>query len=164
MGASKHAQALTRRPGQGSRFGLRPRSGELDLPLAGICDLPLFGPSEESGRIFRPSPLGLRLDSDLLGQASTVCPAATRSSAGPIRTAQRDRLADVLEAPWKGRVERGLRAVFTPEEAGGAETPQAIVDFVKSYGLQPWKAPEPLVHIEVEDVVLVVWMAVESGG
>jgi len=73
-----------------------------------------------------------------------------------------DRLAEALEAPWKGRIERGLRAAFRPEEATGPATSRAIAEFVRSYGLQPWKAPEPLVPIEMEDVILVVWMAVES--
>jgi hypothetical protein len=72
-----------------------------------------------------------------------------------------DRLIEALEAPWKGRIEKGLRAVFTPEEATGEATSRAIAGFVKAFGLQPWKAPEPLPPIDIEDVVLVVWMAVE---
>ena len=33
-----------------------------------------------------------------------------------------------------------------------------------SYGLQPWKAPEPLPPIDEADVQLVVWMAVDAVG
>lgn len=73
-----------------------------------------------------------------------------------------DKLAEALEAPWKGRVETALRAVFTPESAQGEATSRAIADFVRDFGLQPWKAPEPLPPIDPEDVVLVVWMAVEA--
>lgn len=73
-----------------------------------------------------------------------------------------DRVVDALEAPWGLRVEKALRSVFTPETAAGEATTQKIAEQVKILGLQPWKAPEPLPPIEQEDVVLVVWMAVES--
>lgn len=73
-----------------------------------------------------------------------------------------DRIADALEAPWGMRIERALRSVFTPEAASGETTTRAIADQVKPLGLQPWKAPEPLPPIDEEEVVLVVWMAVEA--
>lgn len=75
-----------------------------------------------------------------------------------------DRIVDALEAPWGLRVEKALRSVFTPETAAGEETTRNIAEQVKVLGLQPWRAPEPLPPIEQEDVVLVVWMAVESEG
>jgi hypothetical protein len=73
-----------------------------------------------------------------------------------------DRIVDALEAPWGLRVEKALRSVFTPETAAGETTTRKIAEQVKILGLQPWKAPEPLPPIELEDVVLVVWMAVEK--
>jgi superfamily II DNA or RNA helicase len=73
-----------------------------------------------------------------------------------------DRVVEALEAPWGLRVEKALRSVFTPETAAGDATTRKIAEQVKILGLQPWKAPEPLPPIEEEDVVLVVWMAVES--
>ena len=75
-----------------------------------------------------------------------------------------DRVVDALEAPWGLRVEKALRSVFTPETAAGEATTRKIAEQVKILGLQPWKAPEPLPPIEQEDVVLVVWMGVESEG
>lgn len=77
-----------------------------------------------------------------------------------------DRIVEALEAPWGLRVERALRAVFTPESAAGEAVTRKIAEQVKVLGLQPWKAPEPLPPIDLEDVVLVVWMAVEKedGG
>jgi len=75
---------------------------------------------------------------------------------------QADRIADALEAPWGLRVERALREVFTPDTAGGEATTREIAERVKTLGLQPWKAPEPLPPIDEEEVVLVVWMAVEG--
>ena len=72
-----------------------------------------------------------------------------------------DRAVESLEAPWVSRTERALRAVFSPESAKGAETSRQILSLVKTLGLQPWRPPEPLPPIEEEDIVLVVWMAVE---
>lgn len=74
-----------------------------------------------------------------------------------------DRIADALEAPWGIRTEKALREVLTPDTAEGEATTRAIGERVKTLGLQPWKAPEPLPPIEEGDVVLVVWMAVERA-
>ncbi len=73
-----------------------------------------------------------------------------------------DRVAEALEAPWGMRIERSLREVFTQETAKGEATTRSIAERVKLLGLQPWKAPEPLPPIDEEEVVLVVWMAVEA--
>jgi hypothetical protein len=73
-----------------------------------------------------------------------------------------DRVAEALEAPRGMRVERALRAVFTPETARGEETSREVAKLVKSLGLQPWHMPEPLPPIDLEDITLVVWMAVEA--
>jgi hypothetical protein len=77
--------------------------------------------------------------------------------------ADADRVVDALEAPWGMRIERALRGVFTPTTASGVATTRAIVEIVQELGLQPWKAPEPLPPIELDDVVLVVWMAVDRS-
>lgn len=74
-----------------------------------------------------------------------------------------DRVVEALEAPWGLRHEKAIRSVFTPETAQGAATTRKIVEQVKVLGMQPWKAPEPLPPIDEEEVVLVVWMAVESS-
>jgi hypothetical protein len=60
------------------------------------------------------------------------------------------------------RVEKALRAVFTPESAQGPATTKKIAELVKELGLQPWVAPEPLPPIDLDEVRLVVWMAVEA--
>lgn len=71
-----------------------------------------------------------------------------------------DRLAETLEAPWGLRIEKAIREVLRSEQAGTAIT-RALADKVKELGLQPWKAPEPLPPIDLDEVVLVVWMGVE---
>lgn len=75
-----------------------------------------------------------------------------------------DQVVAALEAPWGIRTEKALRAVFTPETADGENSTKAIVDVVRAQGLQPWKAPEPLPPIDLDDIALVVWMAVETSG
>jgi len=76
---------------------------------------------------------------------------------------EEDRLVEALEAPRGLRVERALREVFTPDTAEGVAATRAIAVRVKDLGLQPWKAPEPLPPIDEDDIVLVVWMAVEAA-
>lgn len=73
-----------------------------------------------------------------------------------------DRIAEALEAPWGMRIERSLREVFTTETAKGEATTHEIVERVELLGLQPWRAPEPLPPIDEDEVVLVVWMAVDA--
>jgi superfamily II DNA or RNA helicase len=74
-----------------------------------------------------------------------------------------DRLVEALEAPRGLRIERMLREVFSPETAQGVATARVLAERVKTLGLQPWKAPEPLPPIDEDDIVLVVWMAVEAA-
>lgn len=73
-----------------------------------------------------------------------------------------DRLIECLEAPWGARIERALREVFNPDEPAGEESTKALADRARELGLQPWKAPEPLPPIDEDEIVLVVWMAVEA--
>jgi hypothetical protein len=81
---------------------------------------------------------------------------------GDIKREDVDRIVEALEAPWGLRVEKALRTVFTPESAEGEDTTRKLIELVKTLGLQPWQAPKPLPPIDEEDVVLVVWMAVEA--
>jgi hypothetical protein len=73
-----------------------------------------------------------------------------------------DRLVECLEAPWGFRIERALREVFDPDQPKGEESTRALEARARELGLQPWKAPEPLPPIDQEEIVLVVWMAVEA--
>ena len=74
--------------------------------------------------------------------------------------AERDRLADALEAPWGARQERSLREAFKPEDAKGGESTRRIAEVVRELGLQPWTAPKPLDPIVEDEINLVVWMGV----
>jgi hypothetical protein len=73
-----------------------------------------------------------------------------------------DRLTETLEAPWGMRIERSLRAVFPADAAAMPATSRRIVDWVREYGLQPWKAPEPLPPVDESEILLTVWMGIEA--
>jgi len=74
-----------------------------------------------------------------------------------------DRLLEILEAPHPVRFAHALREVFAPDAADGVQTTRAIAAKVREFGLQPWKAPEPLPPIAEDEITLVVWMAVEAA-
>jgi hypothetical protein len=60
------------------------------------------------------------------------------------------------------RIENQIR-----EAMGEVATPDAaarVVEVVRSLGLQPFQAPEPLPPIAPEEVTLICWMAVESAA
>jgi hypothetical protein len=73
-----------------------------------------------------------------------------------------DRIVEALEAPWGMRVEKAIRSAYQADSGSPEQVSSRIAEQVKLLGLQPWKAPEPLPPIDAEDVVLVVWMAVEA--
>lgn len=75
---------------------------------------------------------------------------------------ENDRLVATLEAPRSLREEKALRSAFARDKADGVRTTRLLADFVRERGLQPWKAPEPLPPIDLSDIQLVVWMAVEA--
>ncbi|MDE0073860.1 MAG: hypothetical protein OXU32_07750 [Gammaproteobacteria bacterium] len=52
------------------------------------------------------------------------------------------------------------REVFGPDQVARRESSRKIADVVNELGLQPWRPPEPLDLIEVDEVNLVVWMGV----
>jgi hypothetical protein len=72
-----------------------------------------------------------------------------------------DRMTEALEAPRPLRLEKELRELLN--SPNGEKTSRAIVDWVRGVGLQPVPPPEPLPMIDEDDIVLVVWMAVDVG-
>ncbi len=77
-----------------------------------------------------------------------------------IRQSELDLLLNSVEAPWGVRHERALRQVFDPEEDPYVVS-AVVVTRVQELGLQPFVHPEPLPVIQLEDVALVCWMAVD---
>lgn len=73
-----------------------------------------------------------------------------------------DRCLDAIESPCSMREQRLLREVFGGEFLSGADKAGAIVQTVKEIGLEPFRAPEPLPPIELDQIHLICWLAIES--
>jgi hypothetical protein len=71
-------------------------------------------------------------------------------------------LIEALEAPRNMRDERALRKVFNPDRPDGEQLTREVAKFVRDRGFQPWRPPEPLPPIDLEDISLVVWMAIDA--
>jgi hypothetical protein len=72
-----------------------------------------------------------------------------------------DRFVESLEAPWGARIERAIREAM--DEKTGRTCSEAIIDCVRSFGLQPYNPPMPLPPIEEDEIQLICWMAVDNG-
>lgn len=69
-----------------------------------------------------------------------------------------NRLIESVEAPWGIRIEKQIKDAY--DSGTGIEASTYIAECVKRLGLEPFKAPDPLPPIEVEDVRLVCWVEV----
>jgi hypothetical protein len=73
-----------------------------------------------------------------------------------------DRTIEALEAPWGMRIENQLREIFRAQEVDPYSLSALLLDKVRELGLEPFQAPEPLPVIDIDEVRLVCWMAVEK--
>jgi hypothetical protein len=69
---------------------------------------------------------------------------------------------DVLEAPWPRREETLLRDEFNADHPNQAEKSKGLVEFILDTGLEPFAQPPLLPPIEMDDIRLVCWLAVET--
>lgn len=77
--------------------------------------------------------------------------------------AELDALLDAVEAPWGARYAKMVRAELKQEGLSAEELSTALVEKIGELGLQPFRAPEPLPVIELEEVQLICWLAVDMG-
>ena len=69
---------------------------------------------------------------------------------------------DILESPWPRRQAVLLRDWFQHSGYEGKELSQFLIDKIVKTGLEPAEPPEPLPHVNLEDVELLCWMGIES--
>jgi hypothetical protein len=69
---------------------------------------------------------------------------------------------DAIEAPCSRREENMLRSVFEKQYESTAAKANAIVEEVGRIGLEPFQPPTPLPPVQIDDVHLVCWLAIES--
>jgi hypothetical protein len=70
---------------------------------------------------------------------------------------------DAVEAPWSRREEQQLRDVWDSEFASSAAKAEALVLKISEIGAEPFHAPDPLPPIELDDVHLICWLAIEAA-
>ena len=73
------------------------------------------------------------------------------------------RCLDAIESPWSKREERVLREAYEREYASHEDKARALVGVVEQVGAEPFHPPEPLPPIDMGEVHLITWMAIERG-
>lgn len=71
------------------------------------------------------------------------------------------RCLDAIESPWPRREENLLRLAWEREFPTSKDKARHIVEEVERIGAEPFHAPEPLPPIEVEEIHLITWMAID---
>ena len=97
-------------------------------------------------------PLTLRLASEHLGKYSP----------SDVTQEDLDSARESIEAPWGVRIQRHFHAVLNESGTSNVMKSKKLLALVASLGLQPYKAPEPLPPIQLEDVRVVCWMALSA--
>jgi superfamily II DNA or RNA helicase len=69
---------------------------------------------------------------------------------------------DILESPWPRREEALLRGWFDVEQLAGAEKSKDLVARILETGIEPYRQAPLLPPIELDDVQLICWMAIEQ--
>lgn len=72
------------------------------------------------------------------------------------------RCLEAVEAPCSNREQKMLRAAFENEFPSADVKSLALIGEIERIGLEPFHAPEPLPPIQLEDVHLICWMAIEE--
>jgi len=68
---------------------------------------------------------------------------------------------EAVEAPCSVREQKLLRTVFEQDFRSADAKSLALIAEIERIGLEPFHAPEPLPPIQLEDVHLICWMAIE---
>ena len=71
------------------------------------------------------------------------------------------RCLDAVESPWPRREENLLRLAWERPFETSAERSRVLVEEVERIGAEPFHAPDPLPPIEMEEIHLITWIAIE---
>jgi Helicase conserved C-terminal domain len=66
---------------------------------------------------------------------------------------------DIVESPWPRREEMMLRDWFEDDARIGSAKAGYLIDQILETGLEPFRGPEPLPPIRLEEIELVCWLA-----
>ena len=70
-------------------------------------------------------------------------------------------IVESLEAPLSRKMEQYIREVFDPDSEDRHGVSAAIIERVRELGLQPFRAPDALPPIDLDEIQLIAWMAVD---
>jgi hypothetical protein len=71
---------------------------------------------------------------------------------------------DILEAPWPTRETTLLREQFNADYPSDAEKARHLIAWIRETGLEPFAQPPLLPPIEMDDIRLVCWMAIDLAA
>ena len=74
-----------------------------------------------------------------------------------------DRVSEILLSPWPMREENKLREVWKAKFSSDHEKAKALVDAVAATGIEPFEQPERYPKIDLDEVRLVCWLAVQAS-
>jgi hypothetical protein len=73
------------------------------------------------------------------------------------------RALDIVEAPWPRREEMMLREWFEDEAQIGASKAEYLTERILETGREPFRSPNPLPPIRLDEIELVCWLAISPG-
>jgi hypothetical protein len=79
-----------------------------------------------------------------------------------VEQARLDRVSETLLSPWPNREENKLREVWREEYPSSKERAKALIEAVEETGIEPFEQPERYPKIELDEVRLVCWLAVQA--
>jgi Helicase conserved C-terminal domain/SNF2-related domain len=87
-----------------------------------------------------------------------------RANAPPeIDMARMHQALDIVESPWPRREEMMLREWFEDEENAGVAKAAYLIERILETGLEPFRGPEPLPPIRLDEIELVCWLALSPS-
>ncbi len=78
-----------------------------------------------------------------------------------VEVSRLDRCLDAIEAPWSRREEGALRLAWERQIGTTGDRARFLVEEVERIGAEPFEAPRHLPPIDLEEIHLITWMALE---
>jgi hypothetical protein len=74
-----------------------------------------------------------------------------------------DRVSETLMSPWPMREENKLRIVWKEEYSNNQARAEAIIKAVEGTGIEPFDTPDRYPKIDLDEVRLICWLAVQEA-
>lgn len=80
-----------------------------------------------------------------------------------VNQARVDRVSETLMSPWPMREENKLRLVWKEEYSNNQAKAEALIKAVEDTGIEPFEQPDRYPKIDLDEVRLICWLAVQEG-